>query len=102
MSAANLVVLSACDTAKGKLSDGDDLIGLTRAFIYAGTPNIVATLWKVNDESTKILMTDFHQNIKEGMNYAEALQAAQADLRANPMYAHPYYWAPFVLAGSGY
>ncbi len=102
LSAANLVVLSACDTAKGELSDGDDLVGLTRAFIYAGTPNIVATLWKVQDESAKILMTDFHQNIKEGMDYAEALREAQADLRANPEYAHPYHWAPFVLAGSGY
>ncbi len=100
LSSANLVVLSACDTAKGELSNGDDLVGLTRSFIYAGTPSIVATLWTVNDESTKILMVQFHQNVKDGMNYAEALQKAQIFLRENPKYAHPYYWAPFVLVGS--
>ena len=100
LTAANLVVLSACETAGGKLSSGDDLVGLTRAFIYAGTPSLVATLWAVNDESTKILMVQFHKNIKDGMNYAEALGEAQAYLRSNPKYTHPYYWAPFVLVGS--
>ena len=74
---ANLVVLSGCDTALGKLSTGDELVGLTRAFIYAGTPSVVASLWSVDDSSTAHLMASFYRNLKT-MSKVEALQAGAA------------------------
>jgi CHAT domain-containing protein len=76
---ANLVVLSGCDTALGKLSTGDELVGLTRAFIYAGTPSVVASLWSVDDSSTAQLMASFYRNLKT-MGKAEALRQAQLEL----------------------
>jgi CHAT domain-containing protein len=76
---ANLVVLSGCDTALGKLSTGDELVGLTRAFIYAGTPSVVASLWSVDDSSTAQLMASFYRNLKT-MNKVEALRQAQLEL----------------------
>jgi CHAT domain-containing protein len=92
-----LVVLSACQTQLGKQSRGDDIIGLNRAFIYAGTPTVVASLWSVDDEATNTLMTAFHIHLKQGMGKAAVLQAAQAETRAN--HPHPYDWAAFVLTG---
>ncbi len=76
---ANLVVLSGCETAMGKLSTGDELVGLTRAFIYAGTPSVVASLWKVDDSSTAHLMANFYKNLKT-MTKVEALRQAQLNL----------------------
>ena len=76
---ANLVVLSGCDTALGKLSTGDELVGLTRAFIYAGTPSVVASLWSVDDNSTAQLMASFYRNLKT-MSKVEALRQAQLEL----------------------
>jgi CHAT domain-containing protein len=97
---ADLVVLSACQSHLGDLSAGDELVGLTRAFFYAGTPTVVASLWSVDDEATGLLMERFYTHIKEdGMGKAAALRQAQLDIRANPDYAHPYYWAAFVLSG---
>jgi CHAT domain-containing protein/tetratricopeptide (TPR) repeat protein len=94
---ANLVVLSACDTQLGKHSGGDDIIGLNRAFIYAGTPTVIASLWRVDDEATSVLMTEFYTHLLKGMGKAEALQAAQRMTRKK--FPHPYYWAAFVLTG---
>ena len=76
---ANLVVLSACETGLGKLSSGDELVGLTRAFIYAGTPSVVASLWNVEDSSTAQLMASFYKNLKT-MSKVEALRQAQLQL----------------------
>jgi CHAT domain-containing protein len=76
---ANLVVLSGCDTGLGKLSTGDELVGLTRAFIYAGTPSVVASLWSVDDSSTAHLMASFYRNLK-AMSKVEALRQAQLEL----------------------
>jgi CHAT domain-containing protein len=76
---ANLVVLSACETGLGKLSSGDELVGLTRAFIYAGTPSVVASLWNVEDSSTAALMASFYKNLKT-MSKVEALRQAQLQL----------------------
>jgi CHAT domain-containing protein len=76
---ANLVVLSGCETALGKLSTGDELVGLTRAFIYAGTPSVMASLWKVDDASTAQLMSNFYKNLKT-MTKVEALRQAQLAL----------------------
>jgi CHAT domain-containing protein/tetratricopeptide (TPR) repeat protein len=93
---AELVVLSACETGLGRLSRGDELLGLQRAFLYAGTPAVVTTLWKVEDRSSFRLMRLFHERLPAD-GPARALQAAQAQtLREFP---HPFYWAAFGLAG---
>ena len=97
LSHANLVVLSACETDLGVASAGDDITGLTRAFLYAGTPSVIASLWSVNDKATNLLMTSFYRHLSDGLTKAEALQAAQADTRAQ--FPHPFYWAAFVLTG---
>ncbi|WP_138984583.1 CHAT domain-containing protein, partial [Crocosphaera watsonii] len=95
--ATNLVVLSACQTQIGKVSDGDEVVGLNRAFLYAGTPSVVASLWNVDDESTSLLMQQFYGYLRAGKSKAEALKLAQQDTRRK--YPHPYYWAGFVLTG---
>lgn len=95
----NLVVLSACQTNLGELSQGDEVIGLNRAFIYAGTPNVIASLWKVDDKATSVLMEWFYTHLKKGMGKAEALRQAEIETRKD--YRHPFYWAAFVLAGDG-
>jgi tetratricopeptide (TPR) repeat protein len=99
LSQADLVVLSACQTNLGELSAGDELVGLTRAFIFAGTPTVVASLWSVEDESTALLMERFYTHLREGMAKAEALRQAQLEVREQ--YPNPYYWAGFVLSGDG-
>jgi CHAT domain-containing protein len=96
---ANLVTLSACETALSKIQGGDDLVGLSRGFIYAGTPSLLATLWKVDDRSTSILMEHFYRNWQKGMSKPEALRQAQITLKNMPQYKHPFYWAPFVMIG---
>jgi CHAT domain-containing protein len=77
---AYLVTLSACNTALGKLTKGDDVVGLTRAFIFAGTPSILGTIWSVNDESTSKFMNYFYDNLKE-MDKFESLQLAQIKIK---------------------
>jgi len=71
-----LVVLSACQTDVGALSAGDELVGMTRAFFFAGTPTVVSSLWSVEDASTEALMTEFYRHWQAGMGKAQALQAA--------------------------
>jgi CHAT domain-containing protein len=94
---ADLVVLSGCQTQLGSQSRGDDIVGLNRAFIYAGTPTVIASLWSVREQPTSELMIAFFKNLKKGMSKVAALQAAQAQVREkNP---NPYYWAAFVLTG---
>ena len=97
---ANLVTLSACETALSKIYGGDDLVGLSRGFIYAGTPSILATLWEVDDRSTSILIKKFYEKwLKKGMGKPEALRAAQLALKSMPKFSHPFHWAPFVMIG---
>lgn len=93
----NLVVLSACQTQVGTQSRGDDITALNRAFLYAGTPTVVASLWSVDDQATNVLMTSFYKHLKAGMSKAEALRTAQTETRLK--YPNPYYWAGFVLTG---
>jgi CHAT domain-containing protein/Tfp pilus assembly protein PilF len=95
--ATDLVVLSACETQVGEISAGDEVVGMTRAFLYAGTPTVIGSLWKVDDEVTTLLMERFYQHLREGLGKAKALQRAQNEMRAQ--YPHPYYWAAFVLTG---
>lgn len=97
---ADLVTLSACETALGKTRYGDGLQGLTRAFTCAGARNIVASLWTVNDAATKDLMINFYQEIEKGGHYNRALALAKRNfVQGNRQFAHPYYWAGFVLNG---
>ncbi len=94
---ADLVTLSACETGLSKIASGDDLVGLTRGFLYAGSSSIVASLWKVDDLATSQLMGRFYRELDE-TNKREALRTAQLETRKN--YAHPYYWASFQLTGN--
>jgi CHAT domain-containing protein/tetratricopeptide (TPR) repeat protein len=96
---ADLVVLSACQTNVGEVSNGDEVVGLTRAFIFAGAPSVIATLWNVKDKQTGLLMEQFYTHLRAGTGKAAALQQAQQAVRkAHP---HPYYWGAFVLTGDG-
>jgi CHAT domain-containing protein/Tfp pilus assembly protein PilF len=95
----DLVTLSACETQLGELSAGDELVGLSRAFIYAGTPSLVAGLWSVNDESTRFLMERFYGYLRDGRGKASALRQAQLDTMAKDEWVSPYYWAAFTLIG---
>jgi CHAT domain-containing protein/tetratricopeptide (TPR) repeat protein len=97
---AELVVLSACQTALGKDIRGEGLIGLTRGFMYAGARRIVASLWQVDDVATAELMRVFYRGmLKDGLRPAAALRAAQRNLATHPQWKSPYYWSPFVLQG---
>ncbi|MEM1180848.1 MAG: CHAT domain-containing protein [Acidobacteriota bacterium] len=99
---AQLVVLSACHSAGGDLVRGEGLVGLVSAFLYAGSRNVVASLWQVEDRATSILMTSFYRYLlEERMPPAEALRAAQLSLRRQPEFSAPYFWAPFILVGPG-
>jgi len=95
---AQLVTLSACQTGLGEISRGDELIGMSMAFIYAGTPAVVVSLWSVADEPTSLLMTRFYQYMKQN-NLQHALTLAQRDVLKQ--YNNPFFWAPFQLIGYG-
>ena len=96
---AELATLSACQTGLNEWSPGDELIGLTRAFLYAGAPSVVVSLWSVDARSTQELMLEFYKLLKNGADKATALQEAQKRIMKKEEYSHPYYWAPFVLVG---
>jgi CHAT domain-containing protein len=98
---AELVVLSACETARGRVGAGEGVIGLSWALLVSGVPTMVLSQWKVASDSTSTFMTAFHQNRKKNMGDAEALRAAAISLRKNPAYQHPFYWAAFTLIGAG-
>ena len=95
---AELVVLSACQTALGKNIKGEGLVGLTRGFMYAGAKRVVGSLWLVDDDATAQLMSQFYQGmLKQGLSPVEALRAAQLQMWQQGM--SPYYWAAFTLQG---
>jgi CHAT domain-containing protein len=97
---ADLVVLSACNTALGKEVRGEGLVGLTRGFMYAGSPRVVASLWKVDDAATANFMAIFYRKmLVDNLRPAAALRAAQVEMMKQPRWRSPYYWAPFVLQG---
>jgi CHAT domain-containing protein len=97
---AELVVLSACQTGLGQEVRGEGLMGLTRAFLYAGAPRVVVSLWNVNDRATAGLMTGFYRAmLREGKRPAAALREAQMELRKQKRWESPYYWAAFVQHG---
>ncbi|HEX6187018.1 MAG TPA: CHAT domain-containing protein [Pyrinomonadaceae bacterium] len=97
---ADLVVLSACQTALGKEVRGEGLIGLTRGFMYAGAPRVAASLWKVDDAATAELMAQFYRfMLKEQLSPAASLRAAQLELIKQRRWNAPYFWAGFILQG---
>jgi CHAT domain-containing protein len=97
---ADLVVLSACRTALGKNFRGEGVIGLTRAFLRSGAKSVAATLWQVEDVSTADLMIDFYKNLKTAPDKSSALREAKLTMLKNPRFAHPHFWASFVVIGA--
>ncbi|MEI6807581.1 MAG: CHAT domain-containing protein, partial [bacterium] len=93
---ADLIALSACQTGLGKVGSGDDIVGLNRAFVYAGTHEILSSLWRVDDVSTAVLIKYFYRNMA-GKDRAEALRQAQLEVRGQ--FRHPAYWAGLFLSG---
>jgi CHAT domain-containing protein len=98
---SDLTVLSACRTGKGKQFRAEGLVGFVRAFLYAGTPRVIVSLWNGDDRSSHALMTEFHRLWKGGLSTAGALRVAQEKVRAVPEWSHPYYWAGWSLWGLG-
>ena len=98
---ADLVVLSACRTASGKDFKGEGLVGLTRGFMYAGAPRVVASLWNVDDKPTSELMVRFYRHMlgPEKLPPAAALRAAQLEFWKDPRWKSPFFWAPFIIQG---
>jgi CHAT domain-containing protein len=98
---AELVVLSACNTARGEKTSGEGIVGLSWALFVAGTPSQVVSQWSVDDKATAELMTRFYANMKKGEPKGAALNRASLSLlkSKDPKWRHPYYWAPFVLLG---
>jgi len=97
---ADLVVLSACQTALGKEVKGEGLVGLTRGFMYAGAPRVAASLWRIDDRASAELMKRFYQRmLGEGMSAASALRAAQVAMWREKRWEAPYHWAGFTLQG---
>lgn len=97
---ADLVTLSACETAAGKIQGIEGVASLVRAFLLAGARGVVASLWKADDRFTAALMTRFYTHLATGMDTAAALRTAKLDLiRRYGDRAHPYYWAGFTFTG---
>ncbi|HEX6099471.1 MAG TPA: CHAT domain-containing tetratricopeptide repeat protein [Thermoanaerobaculia bacterium] len=97
---ADLAVLSACDTARGRVGEGEGVIGLAWAFFAAGCPTTVVSQWKAESKPTATLMIELHKRLLAGDSPAAALRAAQRALRRKPEYRHPFHWAPFVAIGA--
>ncbi len=100
LSNAELLVLSSCKSGLGKLVQGEGFLSLSRGFLYSGVPNIVFSLWNVNDQATKDLMVEFYKQILKGKPYSIALQKAKLKLLHNRQTTEPKYWAAWKLNGS--
>ena len=106
---ADLVVLSACETARGRVGTGEGMIGLSWALFIAGSPTSILSQWKVDSASTTELMVEFHRQLKAQManpadsfSAARALREAELKLLRSERYRHPFYWAGFVVTGKGF
>jgi len=98
---ADLAVLSACETARGRIGAGEGVIGLSWAMFVAGVPTTVVSQWKVESSSTTELMLEFHRGLKSGAGKSEAMRRAAKKVMADRRYAHPFYWAGFIVVGDG-
>jgi CHAT domain-containing protein len=99
LSGTKLVVLSACKTGLGDVTNGEGVYGLRRAFAIAGAESQLMSLWAVNDYKTNKLMVDYYQRLKNHVGRSEALRQTQLDMLHNPDSEHPYYWAAFIPSG---
>jgi CHAT domain-containing protein len=97
---ADVAVLSACETARGRIGAGEGMVGMSWALMAAGCPTTVVSQWSAASGSTEELMIEFHRQLLAGQRPAEALRAASLATRKNPRYAHPFYWATFVVVGA--
>jgi CHAT domain-containing protein len=98
---AELVILSACETGRGRVAPGEGIMGTTWALLVAGSEATVASQWKVESTSAASLMTRFHEGLARGDGAkAEQLRRATLEVMKVPRYSHPFYWAPFVLVGN--
>jgi len=101
---ADIITLSACETGIGKLQKGEGILSLARAFNYAGASSIVNTLWKINDQSSTEIISNFYKNLDRGLNKKEALREAKLNyLMTNaddPLLQHPYFWSGIVITGN--
>jgi CHAT domain-containing protein len=93
----SLVTLSVCESGRSDGLRGDEVLGLTRAFLGAGARALLVTLWLIEDEVSASVMTDLYQQFEQGAGYSTALRTAQLALKAKR--PHPYYWAPFIVIG---
>jgi len=100
LTGVNLVVVSACSTAVGKPSAGDEIVGLTRALLYAGTPGVLSTLWEIDDVATTSLMDAFYERFVSGLPAADALREAQLSMLRGNVFRSPRLWAAFTLHGN--
>ncbi|MGH2627413.1 MAG: CHAT domain-containing protein, partial [Anaerolineales bacterium] len=98
---AEIVVLSGCDTALGREVSGEGLIGLTQALFFAGAHSVVVSLWPVADSASPFLMPEFYRRLELGETKAEALRQTKLAMLGTDRWAHPFYWAQFVLLGDG-
>jgi CHAT domain-containing protein len=98
---ARLAVLSGCESALGRLTVGEGVIGLGSAFMHAGVPTVIGSLWEIDDRTTVDLMKALYDGLADGLSVAQALRRAQLEMRARARTAHPYYWAGFVVVGDG-
>ncbi|MEO6227330.1 MAG: CHAT domain-containing protein, partial [Thermomonas sp.] len=95
-----MIALSACESGLGRVEDGDEVLGFTRAFLSAGTSTMLVSLWPVSDAATEKLMTTLYTDLAKGEQVQDAMRNAQLAVLANPATAHPFYWAPFNLIGN--
>jgi CHAT domain-containing protein len=95
-----LVTLSACETALGRIERGDEIMGFTRAFFYAGASALLVSMWPVADDSTSLTMRTFYGSLTKGEEAIDAMRDAQLAVLADSRFAHPFYWAPFDLMGN--
>jgi CHAT domain-containing protein len=98
---ARLAVLSSCESAGGRVVSGEGVLGLSSAFLSAGVPTVVASLWPVSDLATARFMEHFYLAMEEGQSVVAALDAARRATRSEPETNHPFYWAGFVIVGDG-
>jgi len=97
---ASLVTLSTCETGVSRFTSGDEQIGITRAFLYAGGQSIVSSLWAVNDQSTAYMMNRFYDGfVHFGESKAEALRCAALAVKKTTAFEHPWHWATLCLIG---
>jgi len=99
LSQTEMIVLSACDTGRSEIAAGDEVIGLTRAFLHAGTRTLVASLWPLSDKSASSMVRKFYASYSKGLSPERSLNEALRLVKSEPEFSHPFFWAPFELFG---